>query len=86
MLRLYARSTRASTKWLGLQSFVSAVVMVLILALTSMWGHPHRPNTAVRGEVEVVGSVAEVEPIATAPSVAIIDAVCITNTPSLEPC
>ena len=86
MRRLHAHFASASTKQLALQPFVSAVVLVLILALTNMGGHPHRPITAVRGEVEFVDSVAELEGVATAPSVAIIDAVCITNTPTLEPC
>ena len=73
-------------KRVALRWFASAVAMVLILALTGMGGHPHRPITAVRGEVEVVDRVPQLEIVPTAPSVAIIDAVCITNTPTLEPC
>ena len=75
--RLYARYAGASMKRVGLQLLLGAVVMVLILALSAMGGGPHRPITAVRVEVEVV---------AMASSVAIIDPVCITNTPTLEPC
>ena len=85
-LRLYTHYAGASMKRMGMQWFVSAVVMVLILAVTGMGGHPHRPMTAVRGEVEVVDNASQHGVVAAAPSVAIIDAVCITNTPTLEPC
>ena len=86
MLRLYARCTGASMRRVALQSFVSAVVLGLILALTGVGGHSSRPITAVRGEVEVGDSVSRLEVVVTEPPVAIIDAVCITNTPTREPC
>ena len=49
--------------------------MVLIVALTGLGGHPHRPIAAARGEVEVVISVSQLEVVVTAPSVALVDAV-----------
>ena len=84
--RSYARQTGTSMKRVALQLVVSAVVILLILALTAMSGDPHRPITAVRGEVEVLDGVSQPDGVTTAPPVEIIDAVCITNTPASEPC
>ena len=65
---------------------LAVLVVGLMLALTGMAGHSNRPSTEVRGEVELINDTPRLGVATTAPAVAIIDAVCITNTPTHEPC
>ena len=65
-------------KCVGL-SVKALVLAVLMVALTSFGVQSNRPPTAVLGNVEVVDT-------GTVPQVQLIDAVCITNTPTQEPC
>lgn len=68
------------------QFLVAVLVVGLMVALTGMGGHSNRPSTEVRGEVELTNDTSRLGVAPTAPAVAIIDAVCITNTPTHEPC
>ena len=68
------------------QFLVAVLVGGLMVALTGMADHSDRSSTEVRGEVELINDTPRLEVAPTAPEVAIIDAVCITNTPTHEPC
>ena len=68
------------------QFLVAVLVVGLAVALTGMAGHSNRPSTEVRGEVELINYTPPLGVAPTAPAVAIIDAVCITNTPTHDPC
>ena len=61
------------------------LVIGLMVVLTGMDGHSNRPSTEVRGEVELIDDPPLVV-ASSAPAVAIIDAMCITNIPTHEPC
>lgn len=68
------------------QFLLAMLVVGLAVALTGMAGHSNRPSTEARGEVELINDTPRLEVAPTAPEVVIIDAVCITNTPTHEPC
>ena len=56
------------------------VLAGMIVALTGLGAsRSNGPPTAILGEVEVAVA-------GTTPSVQLLDAVCITNTPALDPC
>ena len=60
------------------RSLKALVLAGLIVAVTGLGAsRSNGPDTAVLGEVEVATTV---------PSVQLLDAVCITNTPALDPC
>jgi hypothetical protein len=68
------------------QFFVAVLVVVSMVALTAMASSSNRPPTEVRGDVELINDIPRVSVATTAPEVEIIDAVCITNTPTYAPC
>jgi hypothetical protein len=79
--RVGAPATRAVVDFL-----LAMLVVGLAVALAGTAGQWNRPSTEVRGEVELINDTPRLEVTPTAPEVAIIDAVCITNTPTHEPC
>ena len=68
------------------QFLLAMLVVGSAVALTGMAGHSNGPSTYVGGEVELINDTPRLEVAPIAPSVATIDAVCITNTPAHEPC
>ncbi len=69
------------------QFLVAVVVVGVMVTLTGMAGRSNPPATEVRGAVELIDDAPRLGVAGdTAPSVAVIDAVCITNTPTQEPC
>ena len=81
-------SRRVAVPSAGIRVVAQLAVLAvgLMLALTGMAGHSNRPSTEVRGEVELINDTPRLGVATTAPEVAMIDAVCITNTPTHEPC
>ena len=80
----YASALRLP-RFVGL-SVKALVLAVLMVALTSFGVQSNRPPTAVLGNIEVVDADAQAEGAGTVPQVQLIDAVCITNTPTQAPC
>jgi hypothetical protein len=78
------------------QQLRSVALALLLLAILTLGGHsmrsptpvpsPALPPTAVLGEVQLIRENPRGEPESPVPSVEIIDAICITNTPTQEPC
>lgn len=84
--RVAAPATRVVARFLVAVFVVAVLVVASAVALTGLAGHSNRPPTEVRGEVELINDTPRLDVGPTAPAVAIIDAVCITNTPTHEPC